>query len=199
MSDTMPSSEPWDRQPGEPNLWYSRFECYRLAGPSRSLLGTLNHERATKGLPKKARVPGAWNRALEHWRWRERAEAWDEQERRQAQAARVHEVEDMNRRHIQESQVLQNKALQRLKALEPDDLSATDTLRFLVEAIKLERSARGEPETIEEQRLTGKGGGAVLFSFEDALTAETELQEWQNDRVQPPTGPALPQGDPQVP
>jgi hypothetical protein len=188
MSDTMPPSESWDRQPGETNRWYSRFERYRLAGPGRSLLGTLNHERRDTGLPKKAKVPGAWNRACARWRWRERAEAWDEQQRHQARAVHAQEMEDMNRRHIQEAKALQSTAVQGLRALAPDNLSATEVLRFFVEAAKLERSARGQPETIEEQRRTGTTDGAVLFSFEDAVTAQKELQEWQNDRVQPAAG-----------
>src|SRR5262249_16136143 len=137
--------------------------------------------------------------ATRSWRGRERPEAWDEQERRQAREAHAHELEEMNRRHIQEAQALQNKALQRLKALELDDLSATDVLRYFVEATKLERTARGEPETIEERRLTGKDGGAVRFSLEDALTAEKELLEGGNDRLQSRGGEVLPEGSPQMP
>jgi hypothetical protein len=199
MTEDKSHPEPWDRQPDEPNLWYTRFERYRLSGPSRSLLGTLNAEAVEKGKTRQTKVPGAWNQACRHWRWRERAEAWDEQARQKARAAHVRDVEEMNRRHIQEAQALQNKAVQRLKALELDDLSATDVLRYFVEATKLERTARGEPETIEERRLTGKDGGAVLFSLEDALTAEKELQEWQNDRLQSRGGEVLPEGSPQVP
>jgi len=148
MPDTMSQPEPWERQPGEPNRWYARFERYRLAGPSRSLLGTVSAEKAEQGQKIPNGIPGAWSRAAGQWRWRERAEAWDEQERRRARQARAQEVEEMNHRHIQESQALQNKALQRLKTLNLDDLSAADVLRYFVEATKLERSARGEPETI---------------------------------------------------
>src|SRR5262249_53182796 len=79
-----------------------------------------------------------------------------------------------------------------------DQLSAADVLRFLVAAAKLERTALGEPETIEEQRLTGPGG-AVAFSLEDAVRAEQELQEWNHDRLHSPRSSPLPQGDPQVP
>jgi hypothetical protein len=199
MSDSMPPLELWDRQPLEPNLWYTRFERYRLAGASRSLLGTLNAELTEKGRKRQSKVPGAWNQAFRRWRWRERAEAWDEQERRQAREAHAHELEEMNRRHIQEAQALQNKALQRLKSLELDDLSAMDVLRFVTDSTKLERTARGEPETIEERRLTGKGGGAVIFSLEEALTADKELEKWENDRLQQAGGDVLPEGSPQVP
>jgi uncharacterized membrane protein len=148
MPDSAPQLEPWDRQAGEPNLWYARFERYRLAGPSRSLLGTVNAEKGQKGTKRQDWIPGAWSRAAGCWRWRERAEAWDEQERHKARVAHALDVEEMNRRHVQEAQALQNKALLRLKSLDVDNLSAADVLRYLVEATKLERSARGEPETI---------------------------------------------------
>jgi len=199
MAQTSAETELWDRQPGEPNRWFGRFERYRLAGPNRSLLGTVNGKLSDKDATRKAKVPGSWNRAFAQWRWRQRAEAWDEQERRQAQAARLQEIDEMNRRHIQEAQALQSKALLRLKSLELDDLSAPDVLRYFVEATRLERTARGEPEAIEERRLTGKGGGTVVFSLEDALEADKELQEWQNDRLQSRGGEVLPEGSPQVP
>jgi len=86
-----------------------------------------------------------------------------------------------------------------LKSLELDDLSASDVARFFTEATKLERTARGEPESIEERRLTGKGGGPIGFAIEDAVAADKELEEWQNDRVQPPGDGSVPEGDPQVP
>lgn len=72
---------PWDRQPGEPNLWYSRFERLRLMGPTRTLLGCVNAERAERGGKRAKRVPGAWYRATERWHWTERVEAWDQAER----------------------------------------------------------------------------------------------------------------------
>jgi hypothetical protein len=198
MSESLCPSEPWQRQPGEPNLWYTRFEHYRLSGPGRSLLGTVNAERTAQGKAKQIKVPGAWNQACRQWCWRQRSEAWDAQQRHKAWEAQVREVADMNSRHIQEAQALQNKALQRLKALDLNDLSATDVLRYFVEATKLERTARGQPETIEEQRLTGKDGDAVRFSLEDALLAEKELQEWKNDRMHAAGSNALSEGNPQV-
>jgi hypothetical protein len=94
---------------------------------------------------------------------------------------------------------LQNKGIQALKQLETEKLSAMDASRFIVDGTKLERTARGEPETIEERRLTGKGGGAVKFSLEEAVAADQELEKWQNEHQQPSGGGALPEGDPQVP
>jgi hypothetical protein len=78
----------WDRQRDsagnlEPSLWYSRFLAFRLMGPGRSLLGCVNQEREQKGEKRRNSVPGAWFRACEKWRWRERAEAWDAHQRQE--------------------------------------------------------------------------------------------------------------------
>jgi hypothetical protein len=199
MPDTAPQPEPWDRMPGEPNRWFSRFERYRLVGSGRTLLGTVNAEKGQKGQKRQTVIPGAWSRAAAQWRWKQRAEAWDEQERQKAREAHAHAIEEMNQRHVQEAQALQSKAIQRLKTLDLDDLSAADVARFVVEATRLERTARGEPEAIEERRLTGKGGGPLTFSLEDAISADKELETWEHDRVQPARDQPLQEGDPQVP
>jgi hypothetical protein len=199
MPETPPRPEPWDRQPGEPTRWFARFERYRMAGSGRSLLGAVNAEQADKGGQKRTKVSGAWDQAFARWRWRQRAEAWDDQQRDKARETHAQEIAEMNNRHIRESQALQAKAIARLNSLTEGDLTATEVVRFLIEATKLERTARGEPETIEERRLTGKGGGAMSFSLEDALAAEKELETWKDDRVQPTGGAAVPEGDPEVP
>jgi hypothetical protein len=197
---TAPESlEPWEQQPGEPNRWYSRFETFRLAGPNRSLLGVVNAERQQGGANKAKSIPQAWAKNAKEWRWRERAETWDERQRLEARATHQKEIEEMNRRHLQEAKALQSKAIQRLKALEHDQLSPADLLRFFTEGTKLERTALGEPETIEEKRLTGPGGGAVLFTVEDAVNADRQLEEWNHDRLQSQPGTPVPDGDPQVP
>jgi hypothetical protein len=199
MDDTLEQQQPWERQPGEPNRWYARFERYRLAGPSRSLLGIVNTERQERGGKRGSSVPQAWAKNAKAWQWRVRAEAWDEHQRGVERAAYAAQVEEMNRRHAQEAKALQSLAIQRLKSLTVDHLSTADTLRFLTEAAKLERSATGQPETITEQRLTGKNGGAVVFTIEDAVNAAQELEEWENDRLHTRGGQALPHGNTEVP
>lgn len=81
MSDEI---APWERRENEPNLWYDRFMAFLLMGPSRSLLGAVHQEEAQKS-PKKPSdsTPGAWKDAANEWKWRERAEAWDEYRRKQ--------------------------------------------------------------------------------------------------------------------
>jgi hypothetical protein len=47
--------------------------------------------------------------------------------------------------------------------------------------------------------LTGKAGGPVRFSLEEAVAADRELEEIERDREQRGGGEALPDGSPQVP
>jgi hypothetical protein len=70
--------QPWERLPSEPNLWWCRFEAFRAAGPTRSLLAAYNRERVGKS-QKEAQVsaPGSWRAAAKTYRWIKRAEAWD--------------------------------------------------------------------------------------------------------------------------
>jgi hypothetical protein len=199
MSDPECQDHLWEQQPGEPNRWYARFELYRLAGPTRSLLGTVNAQREQRGANRTRSVPQAWATNAKRWCWRERAEVWDAFQRRQTRLAHAHDIEEMTRRHLQEARALQNAAIQRLKSLNFDQLSAADVLRFCIEAAKLERTALGEPEVVEEQRLTGPGGGAVAFTLEDAVRADQELEKWSHERNQPDPSAALPEGNPQVP
>jgi|SRR6516162_7615589 hypothetical protein len=105
----------------------------------------------------------------------------------------------MAERHVREARGLQAKALERLRALRPEELSPADVLRYFVEAVKLERLALGEPDTVQRQELTGKGGSPLHFSLEDAVAAARELEEAERDAVQRGGGAALPDRSPEVP
>lgn len=73
----------WERQRDpetddlEPVLWFARFEAFRLQGPSRSLVETVNRERDAKGRHRTRHSPTSWRRAYHRWRWVERAQDWD--------------------------------------------------------------------------------------------------------------------------
>ena len=84
----------WDRQPGEGNQWFSRFEKFRLLGPGRSILAAYTQEReekasrSSKKLEKKPQNSSeGWRKAAKEWNWVTRAEAWDEHWREQERKA----------------------------------------------------------------------------------------------------------------
>lgn len=164
---------PWERQPGESAKAYHAFCIYRDMPPrERSLRAVSARLKGQSGKAKKVSTNVyLWSR---DWSWQERAKAWDEERERQEREAELEAIKEMRRRHAKEAVALQTKALERLQMMDPDELSPESVLRFIVEAAKLERISRGEPETIQEQR-----GGWV-----DAVLAVWERRRKQIEQEQ---------------
>jgi hypothetical protein len=141
-------SQRFGRQPGESARAFAAFCCYRDLGPRRSLREACR--RFYDGeTPGKVRQLERWSAA---WGWGGRAAAWDEELDRQARETQERERRGMAERHARLAVACQDKALARLGAMRPEELGPAEVLRYLVEAAKLERAARGEPETVTEQR-----------------------------------------------
>jgi hypothetical protein len=104
----------------------------------------------------------------------------------------------MVERHVREARALQAKALERLRALCPEELGPADLLRFIVEAAKLERLALGEPDTVQRHEVTGRGGGALHFSLEEVVAAVRELEEAEYGSLQRDGGQTVQDGSPEV-
>ena len=74
--DGLEPQKPWDPQPEEPAIWYSRFLTYLDLGHNRSLQKCCNAVRAEIGLGPYT-VGGDWSIIARRWRWQDRAKAWD--------------------------------------------------------------------------------------------------------------------------
>jgi hypothetical protein len=189
-----PSPAPWEQQPEETARAYGAFCVYRDLGPRRTL--------AAAAAAFFERTGDAPERQVDKWssafRWVERAAAWDRHLDAQGRAAQETARREMAERHGREARALQAKALERLRALRPEELSPADVLRFFVDAAKLERLALGEPDTVQRQELTGKGGAPLHFSLEDAVAAARELEEAERDAVQRGGGATLQDRSPEV-
>lgn len=144
----------WDRQRDsntgelEPNLWYDRFTDFRLMGAGRSLLEIVNRCRDKKGQKRTNNFPTSWRNASKKWHWRERAEAWDEQQRRERIMAEEQARAEMFERHINLGRGLQTVGAKRLKQLDknPDELTGGEVRQYIKEGIAIERQAQGLPE-----------------------------------------------------
>lgn len=141
--------QPWDRISGESGKAYEAFVAYRDMGLTRSVRGV------AVVIGKSRTLCDRWS---SKWDWVNRAHQWDAhlgKERDKAWelavVAPADELAEMNRRHAQMALDLQVKALDALRLIEPASLSAKDVLAYLVEATKLERQARGQPEQTEEE------------------------------------------------
>ncbi len=142
--------KPWERQPNETSESFHAFAIYRDLGHKRSM------PQVAKAMDKNPCYKGGYTRTLQHmsrkWNWVERTRAWDDYQDRMVREAAVKELEDMRRRHIQQAVALQTKALERLRSMDPHELTGTNVIQFIQEAVKIERMARGEPDTIMEER-----------------------------------------------
>lgn len=169
----------WEREKGEPNLWYGRFEIFRLLGVGRSIDGAYRAEGGAKGR-KGARATGHWRRAAQRWRWVERAEAWDgaERETLRAEEAAVRELARQAR--LKRAGRMQQAGDVGLQRADLDQLTASEarallgTLRMmLVDGMKQERLEYGESTEIVEERRPTK------VTADDLEQATEALIEWR--------------------
>jgi hypothetical protein len=154
---------PWEQLPGESSKAYAAFCLYRDQGLSRSMEATsrvyhshsaqLGSETATG---RRRGASGQIRLWAERWNWSARARAWDQELERVKWSKQVEASAEMAERHAKEALMLQNKAVERLRLLRPEELGPRETLSYLIEAAKLERLARGEPteRVAEEHRFT---------------------------------------------
>ena len=106
--------KPWERQPGEGNLWYDRFTQYRLKGSSRSLGAVYDDWRAEKGRKRTGKPATSWRRNWKKWRWEERAAAWDEHLRQEDEAKWLQRREERRERRWELGDKLEKKGEQML-------------------------------------------------------------------------------------
>jgi hypothetical protein len=149
---------PWERLPGEPPRAYNAFATYRDLPPGRRSLDEVARRLYGGGSRKRA-APGRVRAWSVTWDWVRRAARWDAEVDRQGREAAVAAVRAMNERHAAEARMFQEKALQRLRDLDPARLSPAETLRYFEVATRLERVAMGAPEQIERVQHAGPDNG----------------------------------------
>jgi hypothetical protein len=140
--------EPWQRQPGEPAMWYNRFDAYyRPLGPERSLLAAYNAWRSRESQSETVRnspsksCPSTWRNAAERWNWRERAEAWDAAERERLHAEEAEERRKDRRQRIELLKDYRARLTQVIRELDSKDAKwaeVTAGLRMVNEELRTE-------------------------------------------------------------
>lgn len=131
--------------------------------------------------PAPEKLPEPLKEATRNWKdWRRRF-LWDqrvaeydlwleEEERLEAKKA----AKDMNDTHAKIARALMGKAIDRLNSVNPADLSPGQLVKWLVEASKLERLARGRPTEILQQSGGIPDLSALSAQEIDTLTALLE-------------------------
>jgi hypothetical protein len=161
--DDVELPEPWDPIQDETPAAFAGFTTYLNQGPKRRLRGTAiahyNLEDCPLTSPKLRQVK-TWSAQN---RWAERAMAYDLWRENEIRRDAIEAEKDMRRRHASVASVALQKAAEKLRALNPADLSPRDAVTFMDLAVKVERLARDVPDKHE---VSGPNGGPIALDVE---------------------------------
>jgi hypothetical protein len=180
------TTDPWEVQPGESPRAFEAFTLYRNMTPRHRSLATVCRELYGDSAGN-IRLVEKWS---SEWRWRDRAAAWDRELDRRTREAQVQARKDMAERHAALAVEVQTKALDRLMSLTREELSAGDALKMLVEGLKIERLARGEPEPVKEEARDDAAPVDVAELVRQREIAIKAGQEWRKRVLGTPTARA---------
>ncbi|NIQ91035.1 MAG: hypothetical protein GWM98_04800 [Nitrospinaceae bacterium] len=154
-----PDREAFERQPGETNRAWRAFQFYRDLGFERSIRKAAGQYRGVYGGKG---APESVERILEGWSakygWKVRGEEWDRFLDKQNRKKAIKENEEMRKRHAQIGKSLQELGALGLKKHLDEaragkgNLNPAELVRVFDQGVKLERTSRGEPEAIIEER-----------------------------------------------
>jgi hypothetical protein len=147
----------WEQRPGESAKAYQAFCIYRDLGPRRSVdqASRLYHQtsRTTDAAPaRRRRASGTIRGWANQWQWSARATAWDAEQTRVYEAARIVDRREMDERQARLAMMLQQKGIERLRQLRPEELKPREALNYMMEAAKLERMARSPTVPVPDTR-----------------------------------------------
>jgi hypothetical protein len=149
--------DPWERQDRESSQAFEAFAVYRDLGPARSVT------RVARELHKSRALLGRWSR---QYAWVMRAAAYDREQDRLFVAEQAQARRDIARRHAKLAQAVQSKAVARLQALDPRELSPSELLRYIQVAAEIERRAVGEAPA-STRAAEGLEEGADVAALKD--------------------------------
>jgi hypothetical protein len=132
------NKQPWEQRDDETARAYEAFALYRSLGPERSCA------RVGQKLGKSSTIMDRWSARHE---WVDRVRAYDAAVSREVVQDETEAMIRMNKRHIEESQKLQQVVLQRIERMQPEALTPADVARWLDIAVKIERKCMGLDET----------------------------------------------------
>lgn len=144
----------YEKQEGETAKQFEAFKLYRDYGLSRNL------RKVCDELDKSLALIGRWSSANN---WVARALDYDRDMDKQEVLENIKNRREMVKRHGQTSKMFQQKILERMRSLNPAELSPNDLSRWFETAVKIERLSMGESTEIQNNQLqhSGVDGGAI--------------------------------------
>lgn len=162
--------DPWDQQPEEGSKPFSAFRRYLEQGPEERSI-----RRVAEELEKSETLIGRW---AAKWDWVERVSAWDRHMLDVMREATETEISEMAQRHARMAVAFQNKIVERLQTISPEDLTPAQLVQWFEAATKIERQAKGMPDISVTQI------GDPTDAEQDAVNPENviSLSAWLRDQ-----------------
>lgn len=129
----------WDRQPGESPRRFAQFATYRDLGRARTLTKVCDSLTLSPGYVRLLAAAGLWTA---------RAEAFDRHRDELHQRAWLDERRRVADNDARLLAVVVGKLAERLRTLEPDELTPADLARLLDTVLKHRRALFGEPAQV---------------------------------------------------
>jgi|SRR5579885_2157768 len=139
---------PWERQKGESHKAFAAFVVYRDLGAARC------YTKVAQQLNVSRPLIARWG---SRWHWQVRIDAWEREQDRKRQQEADDARRQMVERHATIAMAFQNKVVERLQHLKPEELTPTNIERWMDVAVKIERLSRGVPTEITEVAEPGAG------------------------------------------
>lgn len=156
--------KPWDRQPGEGTQAFKAFTAYRdsgINGARRSLQKTAASLIKRDGTPYSTGTLTEWSGK---YNWQARVNAFDDDLDRLSQEEIRRGVVAMAKEHISMAKEVRDTAMEALRILPRQEMSASDIVKMLDFSVKTERLSRGDVTERTEAKQTV--GGKVQLAAE---------------------------------
>jgi hypothetical protein len=175
-----PDCAPWEPQPSEPAIWYTRFAEYLRLGPTRTMQRVRDNLCEETGKTS-YKCGGHWSVAAQKWRWQERARAWDvDQCRLYAAERRTLEIA-LHLRHLEIYNEGIELCLDTLRAANLGDMTQAEARAMFGQMsrffIKLLHEERIECETF---RYLDDEDTSIHITADDLIAAQRALQHRMN-------------------
>ncbi len=183
--------KPWDRQPGEPTLWFKRFSVYLLMGPTRTVTAAYCDEFARRhpGKTCKPRSATHWRVLSARWNWRTRADAWDKEQLTLAGVAIRNKLVALQAQRLDMTAELINQARTVLHNAHLEDADETQA-RSLVGEMRLlmrDMAVLQQRESVLLPDDAEKDLNTITITADDLRAAQRELERRQAE-AHPETG-----------
>lgn len=144
----------WDQQPDESTRLYGWFVMYRDIGRARTL---------AKVADILTKSPEYIRQLSRRYQWTARAGGWDGYQDELWSLEVEQARRDMAREHVQIANDMLDKVKDRIGTLRLDEMEASDIARWVDIAVKVKRTAYGQPEATVA--VSGPDGGPVVLDM----------------------------------